>query len=110
MRLAEKLDWKGLITAAAPQYILAFVACKEESPLSPYFPLRNFAFHHERYAVCCKYLRVNGEDCNKKKITASFDRFLVKQKVVRKILENDTEKEEEKSKGKLRNKDCFFFF
>jgi hypothetical protein len=52
-------------------------------------------------------LRVNGEECNKK-IKASFDRFLVKQNLVRKILENDTEKEEKKSKGKLRNEDCLF--
>jgi len=62
--------------------------------LSPYFPLRKFAFHHEGYDVCSKYLRVNGEDCKEK--NTSFDRFLVKQNQLRKILENNAEKEEKK--------------
>jgi hypothetical protein len=42
-------------------------------------------------------LRVSGEYCYRK-IRASFDRFLAKENLVRKILENATEKEEKTSK------------
>jgi hypothetical protein len=53
-------------------------------------------------------LQINGEYCYIK-IKASYDRILAKGNLVRKILENATEKEEKKSKGNLRNKDYFVF-
>jgi hypothetical protein len=54
-------------------------------------------------------LRVNGEECNSE-IKVSFDRFLLKQNLVRKILENDTEKRGKEIKREVAKRRLFILF